>query len=97
MPAGQSHISVSGINRRKNGQKQKHCKSKNQYRFPCRIGGRRSAEIAAFLLLSNNKDPSRKKFFKGSSEKIFLLTRLRNKTQRFGDTCELLPEIFQKI
>jgi hypothetical protein len=56
------------------GQKQKHRKSKNQHRFPCRTGGRWSAEIAAFLLLSNNKDPSLKKFFKGPSEKIFLLT-----------------------
>ncbi|MBU6958958.1 hypothetical protein KRR23_14560 [Pseudomonas sp. CVAP len=64
------------------GQKQKHRKSKNQHRFPCRIGGRRSAEIAAFLLLSNNKDPSLKKIFKGPSEKIFLLTPPNKNSRR---------------
>lgn len=64
------------------GQKQKHRKSKNQLRSPCRIGERRSAEIAAFLLLSNNKDPSLKKFFKGPSERIFLLTRPSRNSRR---------------
>ncbi|MNH75824.1 hypothetical protein D3C73_280770 [compost metagenome] len=37
------------------GQKQDHCKSQKHHHFSRRIGGRQSAEIAAFLLVSNIK------------------------------------------
>ncbi|MHC8350982.1 hypothetical protein ACYZT7_16995 [Pseudomonas sp. RT4P38] len=73
MPTGQSHISVNRINRKKRPEAGALQKQKS-HRFARRVGERWSAEIAAFLLVSNNKDPSLKKNFKGPSEKIFLLT-----------------------
>ena len=54
-PLGQSHISASGINRKKRPEAEALQKSKNQHRFLSRIGGKWGAEIAAFLLVSNIK------------------------------------------
>jgi hypothetical protein len=94
---GAGHTSASEGTPQEKGQKQKHYKSKNQHRFSQKERRKEERRDRCFYVALKYKDPSRKIFFKGPSEKIFLLTRLRNKTHRFGDTCELQPEIVQRI
>jgi hypothetical protein len=66
-----SHTSASAGYIARKGQKQEHCKSKNQHRFFSRIGGRWGAEIAAFLLSSNIEIRRAKNFSRGLLKKYF--------------------------
>lgn len=97
MPMGQAIRQRQQVNSQEKSQKQKHCKSKNQHRFPRKERRKEERRDRCFSVALKYKDPSRKKIFKGPSEKIFFLTQHRSKARRFGDTCELLPKIFQKI
>lgn len=72
MPRGQAIRQRQQDVPQEKDQKQEHCKSKNQHRFPSRIGGGWSAEIAAFLL-SSNIEIRRAKFFSRGRNKIFFL------------------------
>lgn len=79
MPKGQSHISVSRINRKKRPeaealQKQKPTSFFQQDRRKVKRQDR------CFFVVLKYKDPLLKNFFKGASEKIFLLTRPEQKT-----------------
>jgi hypothetical protein len=87
MPTRQSHISISRIHRKKRSeagalQKQKPTPFLQQDR---REVGRRDRR---FFVGLKYKDPLLKKFFKGPSEKIFLLTlpskNLRRPHTRFA-------------
>jgi hypothetical protein len=74
MPIGQSHISVSRINRKKRPeagalQKQKPTSFFQQDRRKVRRRDR------CFFVALKYKDPSLKKIFKGPSEKILFLTQ----------------------
>jgi hypothetical protein len=71
MPRGQAIRRRLQETPQEKGQKQEHCKSKNQHRFPSRIGGGWSAEIAAFLLSSNIKIRRAKKFSRAEKKYIF--------------------------
>jgi hypothetical protein len=64
MPTGQSHISVSRINRKKRQKAEALNKQKPRPSLS-RIAGRWGAEIAAFLLSSNIKIRRSKKFSRG--------------------------------
>lgn len=75
MPMGQAIRQRQQVNSQENSQKQKHCKSKNQHRFPRKERRKEERRDRCFSVALKYKDPSRKKIFKGPSEKIFLLTR----------------------
>ncbi|WLG46392.1 hypothetical protein [Pseudomonas sp. FP1740] len=94
---GAGHTSASAGTPQEKGQKQKHCKSKNQHRFSQKERRKEEHRDRCFSVALKYKDPLLKNFFKGPSEKIFFLTQHRSKARRFGDTCELQPEIFQRI
>ncbi len=63
------------VHRKKKDRSRSTAKAQKQHHCFCRIGGRWGAEIAAFFVVLKYRDPSRKKFFKGLSEKIFFLTQ----------------------
>lgn len=69
------YVSVSKVNRRKKTRSRSTAKAKTNIIFQARPAEGEAPRSLLFLLVSNNKDPSLKKNFKGSSEKIFLLTR----------------------
>ena len=80
MPMGQAIRQRQQVNSQEESQKQKHCKSKNQHRFPRMERRKEERRDRCFSVALKYKDPSRKIFFKGPSEKIFLLTRPEQKT-----------------
>lgn len=82
MPMGQAIRQRQQDKSQEKARSRSTAKAKTDTVFPRRNGVRRSAEIAAFLLLSNNKDPSLKKNFKGGSENIFVLTLLIKTSRR---------------
>jgi hypothetical protein len=69
-PQGSRTSASAGLTARKRT-KAEAWHSKNQHRFPCRIGGRRGAEISAFLLSSNIEIRRAKKFSRGLLKKYF--------------------------
>jgi hypothetical protein len=73
MPIGHSHISVSRINRKKRSEAEALQKQKPTT-FPQQDWQKVGRRDRCFFVGLKYKDPSLKIFFKGPSEKIFLLT-----------------------
>jgi hypothetical protein len=71
MPMGQAIRQRQQVHRKKKDKNRSTAKAKTNTVFPRRNGVRSSAEIAAFLLLSNIKIRRAKKFSRGLLQKYF--------------------------
>lgn len=82
---GAGHTSAPAGTPQEKGQKQKHCKNKNQHRFSQKERRKEERRDRCFFVALKYRDPSREKIFKGPSEKIFSLT-LPGKNSRLAPT-----------
>lgn len=87
---GQAIRQRQQVNSQEKSQKQKHCKSKNQHRFPQKERRKEERRERCFFVVLKYKDPSRKKISRGRN-KIYFLQQKKSKAIQPYQACGLGP------